>query len=181
MLSILPREIRFSHALGTYKVSFSRILVTCLSIRLVSSTVPFPYALTGLLPSPWISFLGMGANSMKALWCTHMCVVCYSPYSFASHLSVFVLAPNSSSVGTILLWLVSLHVPCRIHFLFPLPFVTDPTPFSKLPTGRGLTHSSCLSFLMTYNVLSLRLSYLLSRFSRIGSWSLLLIRFHCVP
>jgi hypothetical protein len=95
--------------------------------------------------------------------------VCYSPYSFTSHLSVLVLTPNSSSVGTILLRLVSLHVPRRIHFLFPLPSVTDPTPFPELPTGRGLIHSSCLPFLMTYYVLSLGFSYLLSRFSRIGS------------
>jgi hypothetical protein len=72
---------------------------------------------------------------------------CYSPYSFASHLSVLVLTPYSSSVGTTLLRLVSLHVPRRVHFLFPFPFVTDLTPFSELPTGRGLICSSLLTFL----------------------------------
>jgi hypothetical protein len=72
---------------------------------------------------------------------------CYSPYSFSSRLSVLVLTPHSSSVGTILLRLVSLHVPCRVHFLFPFPLVTDLMPFSELPTGRGLICSSLLTFL----------------------------------
>jgi hypothetical protein len=70
---------------------------------------------------------------------------CYSPYSFSSRLSVLVLTPHSSSVGTILLRLVSLHVPRRVHFLFPFPLVTDLTLFSELPTGRGLIFFAYLS------------------------------------
>jgi hypothetical protein len=72
---------------------------------------------------------------------------CYSPYSFSSRVSVLVLTSYSSSVGTIFLRLVSLYVPRRVHFLFPFPLVTDLTPFSELPTGRGLVRSSLLTFL----------------------------------
>jgi hypothetical protein len=120
--------------------------------------------------------------SLDIFLLTKVLTGCYSPYSFSSHLLVLVLMSYSSPVGTILLRLVSLHVPHRVHRLFPFPLVTDLTPFSELPTGRGLIRSPLLTlFLLTYLVLSLGHSYLLSRFSRIGSSFLLLIRFHGIP
>jgi hypothetical protein len=98
-----------------------------------------------------------------------MMACCYSPYSFTPHLSFLVLTTNSYSVGTIFLQLVPLLVPHRIHFLFSFPSVTDLTPFLKPPTGKGLLCSSRLLFLLTYHILSIGLSYLLNRFSCIGS------------
>jgi hypothetical protein len=83
-------------------------------------------------------------EQLAALW-QRVHEACYSPSCFTSRLFVLVLTPYSSSVGTILLRLVSLHVPRRVHYLFPFPLVTDLTPFSELPTGRGLIRSSLLT------------------------------------
>jgi hypothetical protein len=71
---------------------------------------------------------------------------CYSPYSFTPRLFVLFLVSHSSPVGNTFLRLVSLYVPCRTHFFLPFPLVTDLTPFSELPTGRGLIRSSLLTF-----------------------------------
>jgi hypothetical protein len=115
---------------------FDACLAICFFIMATSSSDSLS-ALSTSCPRP----RALSNNSLDRPYC------CYSPYSFSSRLSVLVLTLYSSSVGTILLRLVSLHVPRRIHFLFPFPLVTDPTPFSKSPTGRGLIHSSLLTFL----------------------------------
>jgi hypothetical protein len=75
---------------------------------------------------------------------------------------------DSSIVGTIFLRLVPLYVPCRFHFFLPLPSVTTSRRSYFLPE-EVLLLSLAYPFLLTYYVLSVRLVYLLSRFSRIGS------------